>query len=88
MHQESATAQAVLEGVDLPASKSHLLAYAREQDADERIVGVLSWIEDREYGRLDEVGEEIARVQLNVPSSFADRRPELHVRMDSRTAGF
>jgi len=73
MHQESATAQAVLEGVELPASKSALLAYAREHEAEERILGVLGWIEDREYDRLDDVGEAIAAVQPSLARAAPDR---------------
>jgi hypothetical protein len=59
--QEAAELQALLEGVDLPARKRDLLAYARREDPDaaER----LRALPDREYRSLDEVGEALAGVQ-------------------------
>ena len=65
----AARAQAVLEGVELPAQKSRLLEYARTQDANGDVAGALTSMPDREYRSLDEVGEELAPVQ-------PDRRPE------------
>ena len=63
MHRESALVQTVLEGVPLPATKQKLIDYARSHDAGERVLGILDWIEDRQYGLLDEVGEQVAPVQ-------------------------
>jgi hypothetical protein len=63
---EAATLQALLEGVSLPASKQELIAYAREQDGGSRAVALLERLPEREYTRLDEVGEELVPVQ---PSS-------------------
>ena len=37
-HAISAELQVLLEGVPLPAKKTKLLAYARHQDADERLL--------------------------------------------------
>src|SRR5215212_2428601 len=70
MHQNAALIQTMLEGVSLPATKQELIDYARSQDAGERSLGILGWIEDHEYASLDEVGEEIVPVQpeLAVPS--------------------
>jgi hypothetical protein len=62
-------AQAVLEGVELPAKKSRLVAYAREQDPTGEVSRTLETIPDREYQSLDEVGEELVPVQ-------PDRRSE------------
>jgi hypothetical protein len=62
--REVAELQAVLEGVDLPAGKKELLAYARSQD--DRAAGVLQSLPDREYRSIDEVGEALNPVQ---PSS-------------------
>jgi hypothetical protein len=59
----AAETQVVLEGVPLPARKERLLAYARAQDAEERILAALRSLPEREYRALDEVGEELARVQ-------------------------
>ncbi len=60
--REVAELQVLLEGVPLPAGKKELIAYAHEQD-DHRVAGLLERLEDREYGSLDEVGEELAPVQ-------------------------
>ena len=77
MHRESAIVQTVLEGVPLPATKQELIDYARSQGARERVLGVLQWIDDREYRLLDDVGEGIARVQPNsAPSSPAIQSDE------------
>ena len=59
--REAAELQVVLEGVDLPASKKKLIAYARSQD--DRAGQVLQQLPDREYRSLDEVGEALAPVQ-------------------------
>ena len=71
MYSEVATLQVLLEGVSLPASKDELIRYAREQD-DGRAVSLLERLPDREYRRLDDVGEALAPVQ---PSS--EQRTEL-----------
>ena len=67
----AARAQAVLEGVELPAAKSRLLAYARDQDADGEVERALAAIPDREYRSLDEVGEEVVPIQPDRGSAEA-----------------
>jgi hypothetical protein len=59
----AAELQVVLEGVPLPASKQELFAYAQSQGADQRLLAALRSVPDREYGFIDEVGEELASVQ-------------------------
>ena len=63
MFRTSALAQAVLEGVALPAQKRELVDYARCQGAEEQVLAALRLIPDREYHSLDEVGEAVAPVQ-------------------------
>jgi hypothetical protein len=53
--QRAAEIQAVLEGVDLPATKRALIAYARGQEPD--VVRDLEGLPDEEFRRLDDVGE-------------------------------
>ena len=60
--REVAELQVLLEGVPLPAGKQELIEYARDQD-DHRLAGLLERLADREYGSLDEVGEELVPVQ-------------------------
>jgi hypothetical protein len=72
-YQEAALVQVVLEGAPLPAEKSRLIEYARQQEGGEQVLGLLSKLPDREYGYLDEVGEELARVQ---PSRGRDQPHE------------
>jgi hypothetical protein len=59
----AAEAQIVLEGTPLPAQKQELVAYAQRQGADQRILGALRALPEREYRYLDEVGEQLASVQ-------------------------
>ena len=59
----AAETQVVLEGVPLPAEKQRLLEYAQRQDAEPRVLAALGSIPDRAYGSIDEVGEELVRVQ-------------------------
>jgi hypothetical protein len=61
MHAQVAEVQALLEGVDLPASKGDLIRYARLQDPE--AARLLERIPDRDYERLDDVGEALAPVQ-------------------------
>ena len=60
----AAVAQVVLEGVELPAERSDLVAYAEQQrHAPEEVVAAVRRLPERQYGRLDEVGEQIVAVQ-------------------------
>jgi len=59
----TAELQALLEGVDLPAEKDALLAYAVSQRAEPVFIAALRELPEREYQSIDEVGEELVRVQ-------------------------
>ena len=59
--REVAELQVLLEGVTLPAGKRELVEYARREDGG--LVQLLERLPDREYKSLDEVGEELVRVQ-------------------------
>lgn len=69
--QQTAELQVLLEGVPLPASRDMLLSYARAQD--ESAVALLEALPDREYARLDEVGEQLS--QPATPPSPPDKLP-------------
>jgi hypothetical protein len=69
--REVAELQVVLEGVPLPAARQELIDYARAEDGA-RFVPVLAELPDREYGSLDEVGEELLPVQPAWKESRAD----------------
>ena len=74
MIRTSALAQAVLEGVTLPAQRRQLIAYAIGEGADPGVLRALRLLPDDSYGSLDEVGEAIAPVQpVRVES---ERMPE------------
>jgi len=64
--RETAELQVLLEGVPLPAEKRELVEYARGQE-HEGLAGLLERLPDREYGSIDEVGEELAPVQPERP---------------------
>jgi hypothetical protein len=57
--QRVAEIQVVLEGVPLPATRAELIEYAKREDGDAALV--LREIPDREYDRLDAVGEALKR---------------------------
>jgi hypothetical protein len=67
--QRTAELQTLLQGVDLPAGKKQLLAYARTQD--EWAAGVLRTLPDREYRSIDEVAEALSPVQPASPQADA-----------------
>jgi hypothetical protein len=73
--REVAQLQVLLEGVPLPAQKQQLIDYAREQD-DHRVAGLLERLPDREYGTIDEVGEELVHVQPDRSTSDPHRPRE------------
>jgi hypothetical protein len=67
--------QALLQGVDLPASKDDLIRYARRYDR-EGAAEQLERLPEREYERLDEVGEALAPVQPAPTRDATLPRPE------------
>jgi Protein of unknown function (DUF2795) len=75
-----ATLQALLEGVDLPASKEELIRYARLTDSA-GLATLLERLPDRAYERIDEVAEILAPVQPHpandtpLPHEESDRPP-------------
>jgi hypothetical protein len=76
--REAAEIQVVLEGVDLPARKKELVAYARSQD--ERAAAALQALPEREYRSLDEVGEALNPVQpspLQPPAQLPHEESDL-----------
>src|SRR3954454_20267344 len=56
--QRSAEIQVVLEGISLPASRDQLVRYAAR--FDEAAARTLETIPNRQYERIDEVGDELA----------------------------
>jgi hypothetical protein len=60
--QRAALLQVVLEGVPLPATRAALIDYASQEDPS--VVDELRRLPDREYQRLDEVGEELLGPRL------------------------
>ena len=73
--REVAELQVLLEGVPLPAGKQELMEYARREDG--ALVRLLERLPDRDYRSLDEVGEELFRVQPERPQADpAEPRPE------------
>lgn len=57
--QRAAEIQVVLEGIRLPATRDELVAYALHEDGD--AAAALARIPDREYDRIDAVGEALRR---------------------------
>lgn len=73
----AAELQVLLEGVPLPATKDELLEYAVRQRAEPHFLEALRSLPEREYESLDEVGEELVRVQpLPPPGKPASPRDE------------
>jgi Protein of unknown function (DUF2795) len=67
--QRVAELQVLLEGVSLPATRQELVDYALDQDDGYRFRGDLESLPDRQYRRLDEVGEELVGVQPTSPQA-------------------
>ena len=72
--QRAAEIQVVLEGIKLPASRDELVRHAAREDRD--AASALLQIEDRTYGRIDEVGEELAATQPVPHATVPLPRPE------------
>jgi hypothetical protein len=72
--QRAAELQVLLEGVALPAQKQELVDYARRYDPG--AAAQLAALPDREYARLDDVGEELAPTEPQRPSRVPALRPE------------
>jgi hypothetical protein len=72
--QRAAQIQVVLEGIDLPASRDELVRYAAREDRD--AAAALERIEDRSYGRIDDVGEQLAPTAVALRSDSPLPKPE------------
>jgi hypothetical protein len=72
--QRSAEIQAVLEGIDLPATRDELVRYAAREDRD--AAAALERIEDRSYDRIDAVGEELTPTAVASRGSSRLPKPE------------
>jgi hypothetical protein len=55
--------QVLLEGVPLPNERSSLVEYARDEGARADQIAALYRLPDRRYDNIDEVAEELVRVQ-------------------------
>jgi hypothetical protein len=72
--QRAAEVQVVLEGVSLPATRDELVRYA--EGVDRAAARELERIPDREYERLDAVGEELASTGVRRPDAHPLPKPE------------
>jgi Protein of unknown function (DUF2795) len=72
--QRAAEIQAVLEGIRLPATREELVRYATREDA--AAGRELERIPAREYGRIDEVAEQLVPTQPVRQSTERLPRPE------------
>ena len=72
--QRAAEIQVVLEGIALPAARDELVRYAAQHDA--AAAAELERLPDREYERLDEIGEELAPTSPVRTSSRPLPKPE------------
>ena len=80
--QRAAELQVLLEGVPLPASKQELIDYAARQSGGADFLPELRSLPEREFRSLDDVGEELVRVQpssreqpLALPDEESDQPP-------------
>jgi hypothetical protein len=72
--QRAAELQALLEGVALPATREELIDYAMRQANGDWFRAELEGLPEREFGSLDEVGEELVSVQPS-PDRQQPREP-------------
>ena len=77
--QRSAEIQVLLEGVPLPATRDELVEYAKREDVD--AARELRQIPEREYERLDDVGEVLRKpapqqhVETQLPREESGKPP-------------
>lgn len=71
----AARAQAVLEGVGLPATRDELVRYARAAGAEPELVQAIALRAPARVGRLDDVGEAIAATKPSPPAPPPAPRP-------------
>ena len=64
--------QVLLEGVPLPVGRSGLLSYAAHEGATATQIGLLGRLPERRFDNIDEVAEELVRVQ----PPFAREEPQ------------
>ena len=62
-HAAAAGLKTTLQGVPLPAGKADLLEYAVRQRAEPVLLDALQSLPERQFESLDEVAEELLRVQ-------------------------
>jgi hypothetical protein len=72
--QRAAELQALLEGVPLPATRDDLVAYASATDAG--AAAELAALPERDYDRLDAVGEALVGAQSKLPAAVPLPKPE------------
>ena len=72
--RRAAEIQVVLEGIKLPATRDELVSYAMRWDP--AAAAELSSLPDRSFGRIDEVGEALLRVQPAQEPQRTSPRPE------------
>ena len=72
--QRAAEIQVVLEGIALPATRDELVRYAAQQDA--AAAAELERLPDRQFERLDDVGELLAPTAPVRTASVPLPRPE------------
>lgn len=72
--QRAAEIQSLLEGIALPATRTELVRYAAREDA--AAASALERISDREYERIDDVGEELVPTSPVRASSDPLPKPE------------
>jgi hypothetical protein len=72
--QRAAEIQVLLEGITLPAAREQLVHYAALQDAEAAVE--LESLPDREFGSIDEVGEELVHTQPHFPAELPVPQPE------------
>lgn len=82
--QRTSELQALLEGIALPATREELLDYAAGQQGGEGFRGDLESLPEREFRSLDEVAEELVRVQ---PQAAAPRVAVPHEESDEPPGG-
>ncbi|HEX5469811.1 MAG TPA: DUF2795 domain-containing protein [Gaiellaceae bacterium] len=58
---------ALLNGIDLPASRDEIVRYADEQGADSAELAALRGLQEREYESTMDVVEALSPVQPNLP---------------------
>ena len=53
----------VIEGINFPADKQHVMEYAMDHGASDEVVAMISGLENKDYESCEDVNKELAKIK-------------------------